>query len=450
MSTAHTPIPSRRGHVLRGAAGFLIVLAIAATFFVLKQRGGASASDANPSPLNGAAGDSVEVATAAPAAAGDSIQAAIADSAAADSSQAGRKGGLFAFLRRGPKKQEPKQEKREAVPVETAPVCRADVPSFFVGTGNIEAEQRAAVLAKIAGTVQAIHVEEGTQVSENQVLLQIDDREERARLLELKVRAESLERDYERTRSLFEEDLTSQRELDDKKLLVDEAKAKLLVGEIQTGYTQVHAPFSGRITERLVHVGEHVQVNQQLFSIADFDPLLVRVFLPEREANRIRVGQEVQVISNTASDDTEFVCAGRVRLVAPVVDTRSGTVKVTVELGERSSLRIGAFVRVQITTDIHQDALVVPKLALREEGGETYVYRCEADSVVKVRVQTGYVNGTNAEVLVGLENGDRVVTVGHGGLKHGTRVRDVAEPKAVAVDSTRAASGDDAADVARR
>jgi len=138
-----------------------------------------------------------------------------------------------------------------------------------------------------------------------------------------------------------------------------------------------------------------------------------------------------------------------VRMVSPIVDTRSGTVKVTVEINDKTDLRIGAFVRVQITTDVHKDALVVPKLALLEEGGETYVYRADADSVLKVRVQTGYADEDMAEILVGLNQGDRVVTVGHGGLQHGSRIRDLGAT-AVAADSSRVDADSGNEEVARR
>jgi RND family efflux transporter MFP subunit len=332
------------------------------------------------------------------------------------------------------------------VPVEMASTRLQDVPLYFTGTATVEALQEASILAKIAGTIEKILVEEGDHVEEGQLLLQIDDAEEKARLAELRVRASSLENDFKRTESLLEKQLTSRREYEDKKLLMEEAKAKLHVGEIRLGYTQVCAPFSGRVTLRHVDVGQYVQVNQELFGLADFDPLLVRVYLPEREADRVSVGQEVTIISDTGSEERY---SGRVRMVSPIVDTRTGTVKVTVEINDRTNLRIGAFVRAQITTDVHEDALVVPNLALVEEGGETFVYRAEADSVLKVRVQTGYSDEDVTEVLVGLDVDDRVVTVGQGGLQHGSRIRDL-NATTVAADSSRADTDEHNDEVARR
>jgi len=415
--------------VLRALGGFLVLVLVVAGVVFVKQTN--------------------KTEPAAATAATDSTMVAATDSTAADSTAAGdKKGGLLSFLKKKDKKDdESKEEKKpEGVPVEMADTRLQDVPLFFTGTATVEALQEASVLAKIAGTIEKILVEEGDLVEEGQILLQIDDSEERARLEELRVRANSLEADFQRTKSLLEKELTSTREYEDKKLLMEEAQAKFHVGEIRLGYTQVRAPFAGRVTLRHVDVGQYVQVNQELFGMADFDPLLVRVYLPEREADRVSVGQKVTVISDTGA---QARYAGRVRMVSPIVDTRTGTVKVTVEINEKTELRIGAFVRVQITTDVHENALVIPKLALIEEGGETYVYRADADSVLRVRVQTGYSDETVTEVLVGLSEGDRVVTVGQGGLQHGSRIRDLGATS-VASDSSRVETDDLNDEVARR
>jgi len=409
---------------LRALGGLLVLVVIVAGVALVQQRGQTSGASAEASS--------------------DTTQVALSDSATVDSTvatQSGKKGGgFFSFLKRDSKGEENEEEKKdEGVPVEMAASQLRDVPLYFTGTATVEALQETSILARIAGTIETILVEEGDHIEAGQLLLQIDDLEEKARLMELRVRASSLENDFDRTKSLLKNGLTSAREYEDKKLLMEEAQAKFRVGEIRLAYTQVRAPFSGRVTLRHVDVGEYVQLNKELFGLADFDPLLVRVYLPEKEADRVSVGQSVTVIADSG---TKRHYKARVRMVSPIVDTRSGTVKVTVEIREKTALRLGAFVRVQITTDVHTDALVIPNLALVEEGGETYVYRAQADSVVKVRVQIGYADESMTEILVGLKNGDRVVTVGQGGLKHGSRVRDLGAT-AIASDSTRVDSGND-------
>jgi len=355
-----------------------------------------------------------------------------ATAAATDSTKKSEKsGGRFSFGRGKKKKDD--EKKSDPVPVELTAVTRADVPSFFTGTASIEAEQQADVLAKANGTVSRLHVEEGDDVAAGAILLELDATEHAARREEARVRAESQQREFERLRALHDKGIASDREFEDGKLLAETAQAQLKVADIMLDYTRVRAPFAGRITRRMLNVGQNVAIGTHLFSIADLDPLLARVHMPEKEVERIRIGQEVRIVPDARPSESH---AGRVRLIAPAVDMRTGTVKVTVALDEgQDGLRPGAFVRAQIKTDTHARAMVIPKRALVSEGGETFVYRAVADSVVRVRIETGYADERMAEVVVGLGDGDRVVTVGQGAIRHGTKVRELV---AARTDSTAA------------
>jgi len=93
---------------------------------------------------------------------------------------------------------------------------------------------------------------------------------------------------------------------------------------------------------------------------------------------------------------------------------------------------------VKVQTDIHRDVLVIPKRALVPEGGETYVFKAVADSVIKVNIRTGFSNGHNVEILEGLDEGERVVSVGTGSLRPGTKIEDLSADGKALADSTPA------------
>lgn len=121
--------------------------------------------------------------------------------------------------------------------------------------------------------------------------------------------------------------------------------------------------------------------------------------------------------------------------IAPMVDTRTGTVKVTCEVdGASGVLRPGSFVRVEIETGLHEGVVAIPKRALVPEGADTYVFRVEADSVLKVPISLGLVADDFVEIAGGLEVDQQVVSVGHGALKTGTKVKIL--PATASVDST--------------
>src|SRR5690606_36479765 len=93
--------------------------------------------------------------------------------------------------------------------------------------------------------------------------------------------------------------------------------------------TNIVAPFAGTITERFVAEGAFVSNGAKVLSITDFDSLVARVYVPEKELDRLRLGQSAEVIGKAAKGRRG---TGKVERIAPIVDASTGTVKVTVSL----------------------------------------------------------------------------------------------------------------------
>lgn len=365
-----------------------------------------------------------------PAAQADSSAAA----AGADSTaQAPKNKGFFANLFGGGDDEETEEEE-ETVPVELATVTVTNMPAYLGTTATLEPEKGADVLAKIGGEVEGILVEEGDWVAADQVLARLDGKAQQVSFLETQARCRALELDLERVRKLFDQDLASEKDLHDARYAFEEAEAQKQAAELQLEYTEIKAPFAGVIAERFVDPGQTVGEGTALFNVVDQTPLLARVHLPERQAQRIVPGQTVVISPDT---DPDAQVAGQVVRIAPVVDARTGTVKVTCEVDANDfRLRPGSFVRVNVQTDLREGVLVIPKRALVSEGAETFVFRAAADTVSQVPVTTGLTNHTHIQVTAGLDEGDRVVTVGHGALKTGAHIREVVEPPAAVADSS--------------
>ncbi|MBN2171013.1 MAG: efflux RND transporter periplasmic adaptor subunit [Candidatus Krumholzibacteriota bacterium] len=369
----------------------------------------------------------------------DSVHAsdstAVADSAAADSlaDRGRRRGGLLGFLGRGASEESGEDEEEDAVPVRLATVERQDVPLYLSATATLEPEKAIEIMAKGSGQIREIRVEEGDYVQAGQLLALLDGEAERVALEEATVRADGLKRELERSRAMYTQQGISDREMQDIQTRWEEADAQRQAAELRWQYTRILAPFAGTISERYVDPGQHVTAGIRVFGLVDADPLLARIYLPEREAVSIAPLQETMVTPDTHPD---LELPGRVLRVAPIVDTRTGTVKVTCQVRDTSErVRPGSFVRIRVQTDLHSQVPVIPKRALVPEGGENYVFKVMADSVIKVGIETGFVNGRYVEICGGLELGDRVVTVGQGSLKTGTKIQDLEAPTTLA-DST--------------
>jgi membrane fusion protein (multidrug efflux system) len=321
-------------------------------------------------------------------------------------------------------KGEDEEKKTPPVPVEVAQVTLREISSYYVTTASLEPERKVDILAKLAEEVVAILVEEGDVVKAGQVLCRLDDDEQRVALDESKINREQRKSDFERIESMYKQNLISEKEYLDTKFQYELADNAFEAAKIRYEYTRIRAPFDGIVTERLVDVGENVALGSRLFVMADTDPLLITMFLPEGEIKTIRPGQTVFIVPD-ANPQMRF--AGKVVRIAPEVDQRTGTVKVTAET--RGGGIPGSFVRVRVVTDTRPSTLAIPRRGVVADAGDRFVFIAEADTVRRIEVAVGYEDEEYAEILEGLQEGDSVVVAGAGGVRTGTKIKIIGRPE---------------------
>lgn len=310
-----------------------------------------------------------------------------------------------------------------AAPVEVAEVRRGEITTSLETTTTLEARNSAVLVAARPGQVRRLSAEEGREVKKGDVLAQLDDTEARLAVESAEVSLQGVQREAERGRQMRQQGFMSEKDIDDLELRLRTAKVVLDQAQYNLSQTRLVAPFAGHVTARMVNLGETVTAGRECFRLEDFDPLLARLYFPERELSRLHVGQPARLTLD-ALPGREF--AARVALVNPVVDRANGTVKVTLEVRDPShALRPGNFAKVQLRTGSFADAVMLPRRAMLSEDGESYVFVARGDSVLKRVVTVGAVAGDTAQILAGLAVGDSVVTVGQGGLKHGARIKPV-------------------------
>jgi membrane fusion protein (multidrug efflux system) len=302
------------------------------------------------------------------------------------------------------------------VPVEVSDIHIGSISSTLTSSSTIEAEQSAQVLAKVEGILTAVKVREGESVETGQNLACLEDEEKELALEKARLRLGKAKAEYQRAQLSFDQKLISRFDYEKSIFDRDLAASELETATLELDYTQVRAPFSGRITQKAVVVGQAVKKGDHLFTLADFGSLVARIFLPEKDVFQLKKGQTAELVLESKAD---LKFDGRIRDISPVVDPKTGTVKVTVDITSRgSALRPGAFVRVNIITDTHEQALLVPKVALLKEDSEDFVYLAIDNVAVRRPVRTGYISNGMVEIIEGVGPGDRIVVAGHTALKN--------------------------------
>jgi membrane fusion protein (multidrug efflux system) len=311
----------------------------------------------------------------------------------------------------------PPQLPTMAVAVEAAAL--GDIATYYRATASLDPDKRADILARVSGVIERLDAEEGDRVVKGQVLLHIQDDEYRHRTTMARVDLEKQEARLARAQKIFEQGLSSAEDFDAIRTDTASATANLELAELELSYTDVRAPFTGHVVRRFVDLGQTVSNGTALYSLADMDRLLARVFIPAKEFRSIRPDQPVQLVVTSTGDRL----TGRIDLVNPLVDPESGTIKVTVEVTRYPpTTRPGDFVEVSIVTDAHTDSLLVPRIAVVTERGQRSVYVVEDDTARQRAVEVGFEDDEHAEILSGIEAGELVVIQGQRALRDGQPV----------------------------
>jgi membrane fusion protein (multidrug efflux system) len=320
------------------------------------------------------------------------------------------------------KKGDDKDAKREeAVPVEVAELGRGPIESVLRFSTNLEAESQVQVFSQAKRLVTELLVEEGDRVSEGQVLLRLQDDEQRSMVSKAENELAKAQREYKRQERLHEQELISEQEWNDATYNLEQLRISLDDARRELGYTEVKAPISGTVTARRINLGDQVQIGQHLFDLVDFDSLVALVYVPEKHLSEMRQGLEARVSAQVAGGADHV---GRIKRIAPVVDPKTGTVKVTVDVSGQAGLRPGMYVDVELVTATRADALLVPKRAVVYDNDQMFVYRLngEKSRVERVFIEPRLADKHNLEPSAGLAPGDQVVVAGQAGLKDGALV----------------------------
>ncbi|KAF1694251.1 efflux RND transporter periplasmic adaptor subunit [Pseudoxanthomonas koreensis] len=324
-----------------------------------------------------------------------------------------------------------------AVPVTTTVVQPVAWSDTVQALGTAHARESVTLTAKVSEIVDQVHFESGQQVKAGQPLVTLRVNAQQAALGEAQATLAEAEEHYRRLQGLAAQQLVARSTLDAQRALRDVAAARVRQMQSDIGDRHVRAPFAGVLGIRQVSPGALLTPNAVIATLDDLSSMYVDFQVPESALAAITPGARVG--ATTAAWPGERF-EGTVQTVDARVDpnTRAVTVRASFD-NPQQRLRPGMLLDVRLFRPERQ-ALVVPEISVVQVGRDSFVYRVDAEGKVsQAPVKAGVRRDGKAEIVEGLQAGDRIVVDGTGKLRPGVIVADVSPAKA-ATDAAEAAA----------
>ncbi|MCY4351654.1 MAG: efflux RND transporter periplasmic adaptor subunit, partial [Gemmatimonadetes bacterium] len=179
-----------------------------------------------------------------------------------------------------PRRQNQKPRVAEGVPVKVSVVGTGKISQHVLYSATVEAEEAIDIYARGSGLVRRVLVEEGENVREGQVLIELVDDELKLNEAEAKLTYQKLEGQLKRKEELFNRQLLAKEEYEDLKINLEQSKIRWERARLSLDYARVRAPVSGVISKRSVKLGDRIGASTKLYEMVNLSRLIAYVHVP--------------------------------------------------------------------------------------------------------------------------------------------------------------------------
>ncbi len=300
----------------------------------------------------------------------------------------------------------PKPETQAPVNVTAITVEPRTIDAFVSAAGTLSSKNTSVLSSKVMGKVVELTAHEGDYVTRGKLLLKIESGEISAQVYQAQAAYNNAKLQYDRIKRLFNENASTQMEMDQATLGFETAKAGLNAAKAMESYTIITAPIAGQIVEKHINLGEMALPGQPILKIEDNKNLRLETTVKEQDIRFVRPGKDVTVKID-ALQGKEI--KARVAQVVPAADVRTHSFVVKIDIPAAKDLITGMYGRAFFSTGT-REAILVPKSAMVNQLGITGVYIVSAEgNAVFQMIEPGDAYGDSIEAVTGLKAGDRVI-----------------------------------------
>ena len=325
---------------------------------------------------------------------------------------------------------------------------KKDIPLIIEATGTTVSNSIVDIRPMVTNTVTKIHIKDGEEVKEGQLLFTLDDRNDKANYEKLKALADDAQKQYLRAKELVDKNFISKAGLETALANAKSAQAAARSAEVLLSFDSIRSPINGRAGIINVFPGSLVQASNvvttatnstatssvgSMVTITQLNPMNVQFVIPEKDIPIIlenRKGDAPLNVKVSVGNTGKNTYEGQVLVIDNQVDPLIASVRVKAQIpNEKLEVLPGQFARVMLYANTLKDVLAVPTQAVVIGPAGRLVYVVDKDDKVTAKpVKVSY-EYLGSSVITGINSGDRIVVEGKQNLRTGSKVREAKSPK---------------------
>ncbi len=308
-------------------------------------------------------------------------------------------------------------QKENGLPVVVEQIKPRVFEKYITFFGKFKGFKETTVGAMIGGRIDHITVQPGAKVKKDQIIIRFPEDAPASQYQQAKAAYENSRKSYQRMKALYEKGEIAQAQFDgiQTRFKVDKRNY-----EIMKDMLQLDAPYSGVVTEIMVHEGDNVKAKTPLFTIAQLNKMKIRIWLSDSERKLIQKGMKVLATTNGRT------YPGYVSDLSLSVDPMKQAFSADL-IFDNPNGRIlpGLTADVKVVLYKNEKAIVVPRNLVRSENSEKYVFLAVNGKAKRQNISIKNESGIFYEIDRGLTTGDSLIIKGNARLTDGIKINVV-------------------------
>jgi len=305
-------------------------------------------------------------------------------------------------------------QKEKGIPVEVEIINSNKFIKYQNYFAELMGEKETTIYAKVADRIKEIKVSTGSAVEKDEIIVTFPKNSTFAGYYEIKAQKENLEKTLNRTRELYKVGGIPKQQLDDIETQYKVAERSL---EAINENLEEKAPYDGVITKVHIQAGDHVFIDEPLYTISQLNKLKANIWVNEDDIDFIKKGMTASAIWKSHK------IYGKVTQVALAMDSNKKAFRTEVTFNNPGiEIKAGVTANIDLELFSKDDVIAVDREFIKNITGNPYVWLANTETAKKKPVELGLIQNNMIEIINGLSIGDNLITKGHELLEEGKKL----------------------------